>query len=50
MPALRTLLVDDEAPARKRLQKLLQPFIEEERIELVGEAADGVEALRLLEV
>ena len=50
MPALRTLLVDDEAPARKRLQKLLQPFIEEERIEMVGEAADGVEALRILEV
>jgi len=50
MPALRTLLVDDEAPARKRLHKLLQPFVEEERIELVGEAADGVEALRILEV
>ena len=49
MPALRTLLVDDEAPARKRLQKLLLPFVEEERIELVGEAADGVEALRILE-
>ena len=50
MSALRTLLVDDEAPARKRLHKLLQPFVEEERIEMVGEAADGVEALRILEV
>jgi len=50
MSALRTLLVDDEAPARKRLHKLLQPFIEEERIEMVGEAADGVEALQILEV
>lgn len=49
MPLLRTLLVDDEAPARRRLQRLLQPFVEDERIELVGEASDGVHALRILE-
>ncbi len=45
MAAIRTLLVDDEAPARKRLLKLLRPFVDEGRIEIVGEAADGVEAL-----
>ncbi len=49
MSALRTLLVDDEAPARARLERLLQPFVDDERIEIVGDAADGVQALRILE-
>lgn len=48
MPVLRTLLVDDEAPARQRLKKLLQPFVDQGRIALVGEAADGVQALEVL--
>ena len=46
---LRTLIVDDEAPARQRLRRLLDPFVEDGRLTLVGEAADGVEALDLLE-
>ncbi len=46
---LRTLVVDDEAPARSRLTRLLEPFAEGGRIEVVGEAVDGVEALERLE-
>ena len=45
---LNTLIVDDEAPARSRLTRLLQPFVEDERVEIIGEAADGVEALETL--
>lgn len=45
---LRTLIVDDEAPARQRLHRLLEPLVAEGRIALIGEAADGVEALELL--
>ena len=39
---MRTLLVDDEQPARERLRRLLQAHPE---IEIVGEAEDGVQAL-----
>lgn len=46
---LRCLLADDEAPARSRLRRLLQPFEASGRIEVVAEAADGVEAARLLD-
>ena len=46
---LRTLIVDDEAPARKRLRKLLQPMAKDDRLEIVGEAGDGVEALDKLD-
>jgi len=42
---IRTLLVDDEAPARDRLRKLLEAFDE---IEIVGEAGDGDSAVRLV--
>lgn len=42
---LNALIVDDEPPARKRLRKLLQPLISDGSIDLVGEAADGLEAL-----
>lgn len=42
---LRALIVDDEAPARQRLRRLLEPFEEAGRVEIVAEAADGVEAL-----
>lgn len=45
---LRTLIVDDEAPARARLRRLLTPFAEAGRLSVVGDASDGVEALELL--
>jgi DNA-binding LytR/AlgR family response regulator len=40
---MRALIVDDEAPARARLSALL----EELGVEIVGEAANGLEALQL---
>ena len=43
MSALRVLVVDDEAPARERLRALLA---ESGDVQVVGEAADGEEALR----
>lgn len=43
---MRALIVDDEAPARTRLRRLLSA---ESDVEIVGEAADGLEALALLE-
>jgi two-component system LytT family response regulator len=46
---LTALIIDDEPPARRRLRKLLQPLIADGRIRLLGEAADGVEALEKLE-
>lgn len=46
---LRILLADDEPPARKRLRKMLKPLEEAGRIRVVGEAADGVETLELLQ-
>ncbi len=45
---LRALIVDDEPPARRRLRKLLVPLIEDDRIHVVGEAGDGLEALDVL--
>lgn len=39
---IRTLLVDDERPARDRLRQMLAAQPE---VEIVGEAADGVEAI-----
>lgn len=41
---LRTLLVDDEQPARERLRQLLTGV---PRVEIVGEAEDGVQAIEL---
>jgi DNA-binding LytR/AlgR family response regulator len=41
MKPLRSLLIDDELNARTRLRRLLQ---HEERISIVGEAKDGLEA------
>ena len=46
MSGLRTLLVDDEALARDRLASFLAGM---EDVALVGQAADGVEALRMIE-
>jgi two-component system response regulator AlgR len=47
--ALRVLIVDDEAPARARLRDLLADCGEKMPLEVVGEAASGLEALRRLE-
>ncbi|MGD8414426.1 MAG: LytTR family DNA-binding domain-containing protein [Candidatus Latescibacterota bacterium] len=46
---LKILIVDDEAPARKRLKKLLDPMVKDNRVSIEGEAADGFEALDELE-
>ncbi|MEM8485263.1 MAG: response regulator transcription factor [Bacteroidota bacterium] len=46
---LKTLIADDEPPARKRLRRMLKPLIDEKRIEVVAEACDGIETLELLE-
>jgi two-component system response regulator AlgR len=45
---LRLLIVDDEAPARTRLRNLLADIAAELPNLVVGEAADGVEALEFL--
>lgn len=45
---LRILLVDDEAPARKRLRNLLDDIAAACPSRVVGEAANGKEALALL--
>lgn len=47
--ALRVLVVDDEAPARTRLRDLLGDVADRQPNAIVGMAANGVEALRLLE-
>ena len=46
MPGIRTLVVDDEALARDRLASFLAGM---DDVALVGQAADGVEALRVIE-
>ena len=46
MDAVRTLLVDDEALARRRLRSLLR---EETDVEIVGECADGSAAVAQIE-
>jgi DNA-binding LytR/AlgR family response regulator len=43
---MRVLIVDDERPARERLKRLLDSI---EDVELVGEAADGPQAVELIE-
>ncbi len=42
---MQAYIVDDEAPARSRLRKLLKPLVESGRVEVVGEAKDGFQAL-----
>src|SRR6187549_2433105 len=44
-PAVRVLIVDDEAPARAKIKRLLAS---EPRLEVAGEAASGTEALAQL--
>jgi two-component system LytT family response regulator len=46
MTALRTLIVDDEPPARQRIRELLAV---DPDVELIGECATGEEAVRALE-
>jgi len=43
---LRTLIVDDEAPARERLKTMLSG---NDAVDVVGEAEDGVKAVELIE-
>ena len=43
---MRTLIVDDESPARERLKRLLSDI---EGVELIGEAENGVQAVELIE-
>jgi two-component system LytT family response regulator len=44
--SLRTLLVDDEQPARDRLRQLL---VGRDEVEIVGEAEDGVQAIERIQ-
>ena len=48
-PALRVLIVDDEAPARRRLHEVLADCAAACPTEVVGEANDGFSALTQLE-
>jgi len=43
---IRTLIVDDEELARKRLRRMLEPF---DDLEIVGEAENGAEAVTKIE-
>lgn len=45
MTPLRILIVDDEAPARRRLRDLLSDLSQDLPNQIVAEAADGLEAL-----
>lgn len=46
---LRVLIVDDEAPARSRMQDVLADCAQDMALEVAGEAASGRAALELLE-
>ena len=43
---LTALIVDDEAPARSRLRRLLDPFVAAGRLAPPDEATDGIDALQ----
>ncbi len=45
IPPLRVLIVDDEAPARRRLRDVLEDCADRVPVEVVGEAATGPAAL-----
>ena len=45
-PPLRLLIVDDEAPARRRLREVLADCAERLAVEIVGEATHGQEAIQ----
>lgn len=42
---MRALVVDDEAPARRRLIRMLEPL----GVQVIGEAQDGLEALKVVD-
>jgi len=44
-PPLRVLIVDDEAPARRRLRDVLADCAAELQVDVVGEAGSGLDAL-----
>jgi two-component system, LytTR family, response regulator len=44
--AIRAVIVDDEPPARKKIRRFLSA---EPRVEIVGEAGDGAEALEVIQ-
>jgi two-component system LytT family response regulator len=46
MMPMRTLIADDETPARERLKRLLTDI---EGVALIGEAEDGVQAVEMIE-
>ncbi len=46
MNTIRTLIVDDEELARKRLLRMLAPFVD---IEIIGDAENGAEAVTKIE-
>lgn len=46
MPEIRTVIVDDEPPARRKLRALLASRPD---LEVVGEAGDGLEAIAVIE-
>jgi two-component system, LytTR family, response regulator AlgR len=46
---LRVLIVDDEAPARSRMRDLLADLSDTLPVTVAGEAANGREALRIVE-
>jgi two-component system response regulator AlgR len=48
MPAPRILIVDDEAPARRRLRDLLDDCREQFPLVIADEAANGVEAIDII--
>jgi two-component system, LytTR family, response regulator AlgR len=47
-PPLRVMIVDDEAPARRRLRELLDDCAGALPVAIVGEAANGREAMEIL--
>lgn len=47
--ALKILIVDDEAPARSRIRELLDDCAVDLRSSIIGEAANGLEAIAILE-
>lgn len=48
-PPLRILIVDDEAPARRRLRDVLADCADQIAVDIVGEARNGIEALSLVQ-
>lgn len=45
MASLRVLIADDEEPARKKMQRMLEAY---QQVELLGEAENGIQALEMI--